>query len=85
MVSQLLIKNIVSQNLVEMDKHISTSSQENKTITITSETIIIYGLIMTKIIIRIKIILGTRAYLIITNKLSVTLIGSHKLSQNQSR
>jgi len=35
------------------------------------------------IVIRIKIILGTRVDLIITNKISGTRIGSHKTSQNQ--
>jgi len=37
------------------------------------------------IIIRIKIILGTRVDVIITNKISGTLTGSHKISQNQRR
>jgi len=37
------------------------------------------------IILRIRIILGIRVDFIITNKLSGTLIGSHKISQNQWR
>jgi len=41
--------------------------------------------ILMVIVIRIKIILGTRVFLIITNKISGTLIGSSKTSQNQWR
>jgi len=41
--------------------------------------------ILMVIIIRIKIILGTRVDLIITKKISGTLIGSHKTRQNQWR
>jgi len=37
------------------------------------------------IIVRTKIIPGTRVDLIITNKISGTPIGSHKISQNQWR